>query len=558
MKSDFSQSYMKWKIKWKSLYWNERESDDRISFYDYCIDESNDGKFRSNKEDKDWEIPRLSLLSETIRSLDYLNEHHIIDREQRRKIEDFLLILTWYNDKKCGKNHFWQCLVEPSDGLSAVSSKAIKYLDEGVELKKVEMKINSRENAESAFGIMAIRSKVRRMISSGNYVTSSGRFSSASASKFLSGRILRCRNIVEEEIVRRISGIETEGRISHFEIDISRRQILRIAKMCGWEEPGTNVEDSVYKLLEKRRNTRLRENKRNKRRILQYYGLFGKIRTFDLAGIRPINSKSWLMILSSLIRGEDNNLNAKKQQQFNLGNIVFPNPVDWSEDTGRVLDTEPVYGHYRTDEYETVRDLKDEDVPAVSSEWYNDSKNAATPPFWQALYGKGTNAPFNSPSLHMIIKQAIKDIEDAPIIINKDNPVPIEGKKAATTALTISVLRAIVETELNNGTEGKSFPDSKVRRLIVGQAQNIKNEKESDAVESLKRINVPNDIEECWFKLSRRQVKLMAFELAKRKGIKMHFKQASGDVARSPLVFGERPDPDTEKKSLDWKEMLAR
>ena len=370
MMSDFSQSYMKWKIKWKSLYWKEGESDDRISFYDYCIDESNDGKFKSNKEDKDRKIPRLSLLSETIRSLDYLDEHHIIDRERRRKIEDFLLILTWYNDKKCGKNHFWQCLVEPSDGLSAVSSKAIKYLDEGVELKKVEMKINSREDSESAFGIMAIRSKIRRMISSGNYVTSSGRFSSAAASKFLSGRILRCKDIVEEEIVRRISGIETEGRISHFEINISRRQILRIAKMCGWEEPGTNVEDSVYKHLEKRRNTRLRENKRNKRRILQYYGLFGKIRTFDLAGIRPINSKSWLMILSSLIRGEDNNLNAKKQQQFNLGNIVFPNPVDWSEDTGRVLDTEPVYGHYRTDEYEIVMDLQDKDVMPKPDDWF--------------------------------------------------------------------------------------------------------------------------------------------------------------------------------------------
>ena len=370
MKSDFSQSYMKWKIKWKSLYWNERESDDRISFYDYCIDESNDGKFRSNKEDKDWEIPRLSLLSETIRSLDYLDEHHIIDRERRRKIEDFLLILTWYSDNKCGKNYFWQCLVEPSDGLSAVSSKAIKYLDEGVELKKVEMKINSRENAESAFGIMAIRSKVRRMISSGNYVTSSGRFSSAAASKFLSGRILRCKNIVEEEIVRRISGIETEGRISHFEIDISRRQILRIAEMCGWKEPGTNVEDSVYKLLEERRNTRLRENKRNKRRILQYCGLFGKIRAFDLAGNYPINSMSRLMILDSSIRDRDVNLNAKKQQQFNLGNIVFPDPVDWSDDDGFLLDTVPAYGDYRTGGFCIITDLQDKEVEMKPDYWF--------------------------------------------------------------------------------------------------------------------------------------------------------------------------------------------
>ena len=76
------------------------------------------------------------------------------------------------------------------------------------------------------------------------------------------------------------------------------------------------------------------------------------------------------MILSSLIRGEDNNLNAKKQQQFNLGNIVFPNPVNWSEDTGRVLDTEPVYGHYRTDEYEIVMDLQDKDVMPKPDDWF--------------------------------------------------------------------------------------------------------------------------------------------------------------------------------------------
>ena len=83
----------KWKRKWKSLHWKEGGLEDKINFYDYCIDESNDGKFKSDKSEKNCEIPRLSLLSETIKSLDYLDEYHIIDRERRRKIEDFLLIL---------------------------------------------------------------------------------------------------------------------------------------------------------------------------------------------------------------------------------------------------------------------------------------------------------------------------------------------------------------------------------------------------------------------------------------------------------------------------------
>ena len=40
----------------------------------------------------------------------------------------------------------------------------------------------------------------------------------------------------------------------------------------------------------------------------------------------------------------------------------------------------------------------------------------------------------------------------------------------------------------------------------------------------------------------------MAAIRAKEKGIAMHYKMTSGDVARSPLKFGERPEPDDEKK----------
>jgi hypothetical protein len=240
-------------------------------------------------------------------------------------------------------------------------------------------------------------------------------------------------------------------------------------------------------------------------------------------------------------------------------NIMFSSPVDWDDDTGVVLDSKPIHGHYRTRNYMKTRSLKDEDVPAKPSSWYNESENVAKPPFWQVLYGEGSASPFNSPSLHQIVKSGIKKIEDAGIIIGKNNPVPIEGASAATTALSISLIRAIVDKALDDGKGGSgSYPDKAIRSTIMRQPFDISGEKESEAVKTLKKLNIPNDIEECWFKLSRRQVKRMAAVRAKQKGVKMYWSKTSGDVAASPLKFGERPEPDDAKKSLDWRSMLVR
>ena len=192
-------------------------------------------------------------------------------------------------------------------------------------------------------------------------------FSSAAASEFLSGKKLRCKAIVEEEIIRKISGIETEGRIPHFKINFSRRQMLKIAEMCGWEEPGTNMEDSVYKLLVERRKTRLKESKRVKKKILQYFVLFGKIRTFDLAA--PILENE-ISVLSSVRRIDEIDIDAKKQQQYNLGNIAFPSPTNWEDDDGFILSIKPVFGDYRTGSFEIVTDLQDKEVIAKPEDWF--------------------------------------------------------------------------------------------------------------------------------------------------------------------------------------------
>jgi hypothetical protein len=272
------------------------------------------------------------------------------------------------------------------------------------------------------------------------------------------------------------------------------------------------------------------------------------------------NSPSMSPEQETALKALDSVMNGIQGTKADPRNIMFSNPSNWDDDNGTVISTKPIYGHYRTDQYEIVRELKDEDVPAKDAEWYSTSTGTAKPPMWQVLYGEGNASPFNSPSLHTIVKNAIKRLDEAKLTIGKDNPVPIEGAKAATTALTISVIRQVIDSALDKGkgTTG-SFPDSTIYRMFKNQAFDIRTEKESDAVKTLKNLNVPNDIEECWFKLSRRQIKRMAIIRAKSKGMAMHFKQTSGDVARSPLKFGERPEPDEEKKSFDnWQDMLVR
>ena len=269
---------------------------------------------------------------------------------------------------------------------------------------------------------------------------------------------------------------------------------------------------------------------------------------------KPDLSKGQTIALKSL----DTLMDGIKNTSADPRNIRFNSPIDWDDDSGVVFESAPVYGHYRTKSYARTRRLKDEDVPAVSSSWFNGAENTATPPFWQVLYGEGNAAPFNSPSLHQIVKKAIEQLEEVTIVIDKNNRVPIEGASAATTALSISLLRGIIDKHLDEGKSGTgSFPDNKVHGLIINNPFNLRTEKESEAVKTLKKLNIPHEIEECWFKLSRRQVKIMAVKRAKQKGIKMHWSKTSGDVAANPLKFGERPDPDAEKKSLNnWKDMV--
>lgn len=78
-------------------------------------------------------------------------------------------------------------------------------------------------------------------------------------------------------------------------------------------------------------------------------------------------------------------------EKTNPRNIPFNIPETWTPK--EIESKKKVYGHYRTPKYVKYRrEVKNKDEQdAVSSSWYNENEDTATPPFWQALFAGGTN-----------------------------------------------------------------------------------------------------------------------------------------------------------------------
>ena len=396
MREDFNGQYLRWREKWGSEYWDDSDSDAKRSFLDYAIDGSFAGRFAKHKfDDMDDEIPRISLLSETIDSLGRLNEFGTLNRAGRRAIEDFLLILAWYEDEDCARNDFWECLNGPEAGLEGVARKALEFLNEGVELRPFAIEISGREDVENVFGVSSFRGHIRKMVSDGRFVAPSGRFSTTAASSAISEKTFRCSDFVEEEIVKKIYGLDIEGKVSTFKVNCSRRQVLRMAEMTGWREPGRDERDSVNQHLEARMEERLREKRRWRKNAIRLSKLLGRRRGLDLASkwsfieeLRKARKESWK-------EGVDGRGSLMvHQQRYNTGNIRFNSPIDWTS-KGRVLSTIPVYGHYRTEDYQdNWADLKTKDypegrnVPAKPSSWYHEMWSKGRPLDWGRYSGE--------------------------------------------------------------------------------------------------------------------------------------------------------------------------
>ena len=119
-------------------------------------------------------------------------------------------------------------------------------------------------------------------------------------------------------------------------------------------------------------------------------------------------------------------------QTLNPRNIFFKDP-DFDEDYGTLnIRGHPVYGHFMTKKYveyietldnaikkglyyspsknfQFLSEYKNGGLQAVPPTYYSSLLNESRPPLWQALFGDGSEKPFNAPELLPSLEGAIND-----------------------------------------------------------------------------------------------------------------------------------------------------
>ena len=238
----------------------------------------------------------------------------------------------------------------------------------------------------------------------------------------------------------------------------------------------------------------------------------------------------------------------------NAANIKFTQPASWDSEDGSIVEYEEVYGHYLTDKYVRYRNTwKNDDLSAVPSEWYSDSPGEARPPMWQAMYAEGNFLGKNSMSLHRIIKDAIKDLQELDFELDPATPIPIEGQGSAKLALEIPEIAKMFKMMVDHEdytTASGNFATTRAASQIKNVPIMLKTNREVNIV---KRIademgGIPNDIEKIFITMSRRQMANMA----KLAGWKPH--PDSAYMKRKKREAEEAKESDEVKTSADVEE----
>ena len=251
---------------------------------------------------------------------------------------------------------------------------------------------------------------------------------------------------------------------------------------------------------------------------------------------------------------------AKPDSEMNPANISFENPTDWTE-KGTVTSTNTVYGHYRTEDYQDNRADKvskdfpeGQDVPAVNSTWYAESEGEAKPPFWQAIYGDGTGDAFTGNSLHLCIKEAIEGFNNLEYEVSKKTPINFAKLGAWQKALQIDGISDIVKEWLEKPNRNGNFSSKLCLNEIVKTEHSMEGN-ESEVVKNIMQMpGMKQDIKKIWVSMARRQVLNMAYNLANKSNIPVHWT----DSGKNVLKFGEKVDPQKKKpkKKDSMKKML--
>jgi len=116
-----------------------------------------------------------------------------------------------------------------------------------------------------------------------------------------------------------------------------------------------------------------------------------------------------------LISSFANVLEEMKGTSLDPANILF---TDKKMRGGKVIEEEPVYGHYRTKNYE-----KKTGKASAPSDWYSTSEDTANPPPRQALYNEESGTYSKPKGLIYILQEAVKGLLDSEL---EDAEIPFE------------------------------------------------------------------------------------------------------------------------------------
>ena len=256
----------------------------------------------------------------------------------------------------------------------------------------------------------------------------------------------------------------------------------------------------------------------------------------------------------------------------NPRNILFTDK-EIDSTSGKVVDEEEIYGHYRTDNYQEKREFKNKKrsekglpelapMPACPSSWYG-SRGTAKPPFWQVIYGRGGEVKIaNTKSLHEIVEQAIEELEK-PLGTTKENPIVLgtKGQKGwAKKILEINSIRRLITVHLNPNmaTPAGNFPHKKVRDLILGKEWAIPRRKDfQDRVRQTLGIPETLTVNRGYFKISRGVINQAAVILLDEKNQKYELpKTGRKDNTVKLKNFSEEKKTSYNQPVRSWADIL--
>tara|TARA_A100001515_G_scaffold141198_1_gene137892 strand:- start:1565 stop:2668 length:1104 start_codon:yes stop_codon:yes gene_type:complete len=241
------------------------------------------------------------------------------------------------------------------------------------------------------------------------------------------------------------------------------------------------------------------------------------------------------------------------ESDLNPRNIKFEGIVDVFR--GKP-EKKSIYGHYRTDDYVKYREgYKDkEELDPVDNSWWSTNKGEAKPPMWQAIYGDGSDEPFNVKGLVEVVTEAVKVLGTATHHIIQSDPVAIENEGAAKFAYEgLSELKTAMDRMVKDPqytTPAGNFSSKKARTRLMKIPYNVKNNTESENVKTLLEAKgTPGQVEDFYIYISRRQINHMA----KLAGWKPH---PESTYMKNKEKEDEEVKTSADKETRDWRTIM--